>query len=415
MAQSRSWAGFSKHQFNSPFWIARAGADGSSRPMLINRRHLLASATAMTASGCTLTPAQRPSASKPLLPGAPLKVSEDRLIRITVCTRPFRPAGPRIEAQQFGEKTVIHNYGHGGSGWSLSWGCAGEAIGLVAGQGTRDFAVIGAGIIGLTTALRLVETGAKVTIYAKEFPSETRSARATGVWSPSSRIGLKSDVPDGFADKWEGWARKSFRTHQSYMGTTGQPVEFQPFYPLRPHDQSPSPRATRDFLHLDRGLDGLMPPQSRLADEAHAFPVASARKGMSMAFNIAAYTERLVRDFLSLGGRMERRTFPDRAAALGLTQPVIFNCTGYGAKRLWGADELAPVRGQINWMPAQPEARYGLFYKSVYVLSRGDGLVVQYVGPNDEFGYGHEDETPDLDEMRRTIETVAPLFSGLGV
>src|SRR5690606_40216808 len=59
---------------------------------------------------------------------------------------------------------------------------------LALASGHSRFAVIGAGVIGLTTALRLIETGADVAIYAAEFPAETRSARATGVWSPSSRI-----------------------------------------------------------------------------------------------------------------------------------------------------------------------------------------------------------------------------------
>ncbi|MEL7285940.1 MAG: D-amino-acid oxidase, partial [Pseudomonadota bacterium] len=80
----------------------------------------------------------------------------------------------------------------------------------------------------------------------------------------------------------------------------------------------------------------------------------------------------------------------------------------------WGADELVPVRGQINWMPPQLEARYGLFYGSVYVVSRSDGLVVQYAGPNEDFGFGIEDETPDLEEMQRAVDEVAPLFEGWG-
>ena len=107
-----------------------------------------------------------------------------------------------------------------------------------------------------------------------------------------------------------------------------------------------------------------------------------------------------------------RRSFTDRAEVLALPERLIMNCTGYGAKALWGADDLVPVRGQINWMPPQPEARYGLYYEQVYVLSRGDGLVVQYTGPNEDYGYGIADERPDRDEMRRAVATVGALFSG---
>jgi D-amino-acid oxidase len=38
--------------------------------------------------------------------------------------RPFREDGPRIEAEPAGEKVLLHNYGHGGGGWSLAPGCA---------------------------------------------------------------------------------------------------------------------------------------------------------------------------------------------------------------------------------------------------------------------------------------------------
>ena len=117
---------------------------------------------------------------------------------------------------------------------------------------------------------------------------------------------------------------------------------------------------------------------------------------------------------VALGGRMVRRSFADRSQVLALSEDLIMNCTGYGAKALWGADELVPVRGQINWMPPQPEALYGLYYDQVYVLSRGDGIVVQHTGPNDDYGYGVEDETPDRDEMRQAVAKVGSLFTGWG-
>src|SRR3981189_3146091 len=64
----------------------------------------------------------------PALQLAPLRASTDRITQITVCTRPFRAEGPRLDVEQLGQKTIIHNYGHGGSGWSLSWGSGYEAM-----------------------------------------------------------------------------------------------------------------------------------------------------------------------------------------------------------------------------------------------------------------------------------------------
>jgi D-amino-acid oxidase len=50
---------------------------------------------------------------------------------VRVGLRPFRAAGVRLEVEQ-GETPIVHNYGHGGSGVSFSWGCAAEAVDLVA-------------------------------------------------------------------------------------------------------------------------------------------------------------------------------------------------------------------------------------------------------------------------------------------
>jgi glycine/D-amino acid oxidase-like deaminating enzyme len=90
---------------------------------LIGRRHFLKGAGAVVALGavdaCRFLPDPN---GQPRLRLAPLRVSVDRITQITVCTRPFRAQGPRLDVEKLGTKTVVHNYGHGGSGWSLSWG-----------------------------------------------------------------------------------------------------------------------------------------------------------------------------------------------------------------------------------------------------------------------------------------------------
>lgn len=51
-----------------------------------------------------------------------------RVREVKVGLRPFRRSGVRLEA----EGRVIHNYGHGGSGFTVSWGCAEEVAELCA-------------------------------------------------------------------------------------------------------------------------------------------------------------------------------------------------------------------------------------------------------------------------------------------
>ncbi|UVI38833.1 FAD-dependent oxidoreductase [Qipengyuania spongiae] len=377
--------------------------------MRLERREFIAGAAVTMLAACTgipVAPASKPPVGLHL---NRLKFDPARLMRISVCARPFRPAGPRLEAEPFGDKTVIHNYGHGGSGWSLSWGCAEEAARLARQTGAGRFAVLGAGAIGMTTALALIDTGAEVTIYAREFLPDSRSARATGVWSPSSRIALEDAVEPGFAERWEAWTRRSHTVHQQMIGLAGDPVEYVPQYNVAGGD-APQSRASRDFLHLNRRVRDLTPDWGAVEGVANPFPGRFVRGGEAMIFNVSEYADRLMRLFLLKGGRMEKRSFLDRAAALALNEPVVVNCLGYGARKVWGDPDLVPVRGQIAWLVPQPEARYALYYDQVQAISRRDGLIVQILGPNDEFGYGVADETPDRTEAERALARLNALY-----
>ena len=60
-----------------------------------------------------------------------LKIDNPRVLTERVGLRPFRKSGVRLERQHLRDgRTVIHNYGHGGSGFTLSWGCAREVVDL---------------------------------------------------------------------------------------------------------------------------------------------------------------------------------------------------------------------------------------------------------------------------------------------
>ena len=350
----------------------------------------------------------------------------DRIVRVTVCLRPFRAAGPRIEAEDLGRKTVVHHYGHGGSGWSLAWGSAMEAVPLALQTGAKDIAVIGAGAIGLTTAITAQRLGAKVTIYAKERFPDVRSARATGTWSPSSRIAMSDAVDAGFAERWERMTRASFDRYQGFLGLAGDPVEWTDRYLLS--DRPPGPRAVppaapaeapgaapaeprREFVALDRLVRDLTPAAVPLLPHEHPFPVAFARRGSSLTFNVADLAHQLEADFLAAGGRMVAAEFHAPADIARLVRErTVINCTGYGARALFRDDSVVPVRGQIAWLIPQPGAAFGLYYRQLSVLARRDGIVVQPMGQDDWFGYGDADETPDWEAARAGVAEAAALF-----
>jgi D-amino-acid oxidase len=60
-----------------------------------------------------------------------LKISNPQVLAERVALRPFRKSGVRLERDRLRDgRTVIHNYGHGGAGFTLSWGCAHEVVNL---------------------------------------------------------------------------------------------------------------------------------------------------------------------------------------------------------------------------------------------------------------------------------------------
>jgi FAD dependent oxidoreductase len=115
----------------------------------------------------------------------PVHVSADREIRTVVGLRPYRPSGFVVRGEKLDDTLVIHNYGHGGGGITLSWGTAKLGLDLGLPGHTGPVAVLGCGAVGLATARLLQEAGAAVTIYAKDLPPNTTSNIAGGQWFPA--------------------------------------------------------------------------------------------------------------------------------------------------------------------------------------------------------------------------------------
>jgi len=315
---------------------------------------------------------------------------------------------------------VVHNYGHGGSGWSLSWGSSAIAVAKAMEASPREIAVIGCGALGLTSAILAQRAGARVTIYAREQIPDTRSFRASGAWTPDSRIALTGAAGPGFAALWEQMARTSFKTHRQYLGLPGTPVEWTDYYsvnagptpaPATAAPDVPAPVPPLDFASYRRTIADLTPRPRKLAPDAAPFRAAAVYQSEIMVFNIADYGHTLLNDFFISGGKFEHADFhaPQEIAALG--KRAVINCTGYGARALWKDESVVPVRGQIARLIPQPEVRYGLDYKHVYVVPRRDGIIVQDIGGGDMKGYGDTNETVDRAESVHAVTTLAELFS----
>ncbi len=378
----------------------------------------LASSTASKLSppSAPSTPALTPEANAHLVSGsrplAPIIATPDRIIEMNVCTRPFRLQGPRIESERIGRKNVVHNYGHGGSGWSLSWGSGQIAVEMAKAHARKELAVIGCGAIGLTTALVAQQAGFKVTIYAKDRHPYASSYRATGSFTPDSRI-VSTQFAPAFANQWEQMARYSFRRFQSYLGVDSHPIEWRDMYNLsdlpfdapRPPVRSEEP----DYPDLERALLRDITPQT-VTVSSHPFPAPYVRRRPALIFNIAEYTRSLMMQFLAQGGVIETFVMQDARDFAAIDERSIINCTGYGARALLGDDSIIPVRGQTAKLIAQPELDYGFFYGSrrVSVYPRRDGLLVQAQAEGD---FNNDSEALDPEESISAVQRLGEIVA----
>ena len=135
--------------------------------MQVSRRQFLLHAASISATGmlvgCVrhapqpiLHPFINPALPESACSLPPVNVSAQREIRTVVGLRPFRPSGFVVKPEKFGDTLVVHNYGHGGGGVTLSWGTARLAVDMGAPGYTGPVAVLGSGAVGLATA-RLVQ------------------------------------------------------------------------------------------------------------------------------------------------------------------------------------------------------------------------------------------------------------------
>ena len=100
---------------------------------------------------------------------------------------------------------------------TLSWGTANMALKLALETSHREAAVIGCGVIGLTTARLLQDHGFAVKIYAAKLPPETTSNVAAGVFGVTA-IADTDQLSGPFRGELQEAARFAHRYFQSFVG-----------------------------------------------------------------------------------------------------------------------------------------------------------------------------------------------------
>lgn len=341
----------------------------------------------------------RPYSRKPWL--AP-RISMDAVIRSIAGLRPYRPSGFRVESEKFDDKVVVHNYGHGGGGITLSWGSSALAVRETLGMEHSDVAVVGGGIMGLTSARLLQDAGWKVTIYTKNVARHSTSNIGAGQWAPAS-VYDPDVATDAFRSRLE-WAARVSHHAQTNLGGPDYGITWLEnyFLDIDPFDEE-------DGIPF---LADLFPYKRKLQPDEHPFPVANVQVMVTMQVYPAVFLRRVTDDFYQAGGRIVIRDFRDRSEVLSLEEPVIFNCTGLGAKALFGDDELTPIKGQLVFLPPDLDVDWctvGGGEKLLYMFSRSDALVLGGTHKKGDWS-----TQPEPEETRRIVTGHQRLFANFG-
>ena len=355
------------------------------------RRLLLGSAFAaggLALPGCATTTARR--VERGCLPR--VEVAPQRVIRTVAGLRPYRAAGFVVRAEALGQTRLVHNYGHGGAGITLSWGSSKLATELGFQGHSGPVAVIGAGVMGLTTARLVQEAGFPVTIYADALPPDTTSNISGGQWHPFGHY-REAAVTQSWREQFRRAADYSWRRFQVMVGDD-YGIRWLPTYS---EGDEPEPQLVPGFPPVNRMLR---------ADE-HPFPVASLYRYDTLYVETGRFLRQMLRDVQIVGGRIAVRSFASPAEIAELPERLVFNCTGLGARALFGDNELRPARGQLAVLLPQPEVRYAFTGRAGYMFPRADGILL-----GGTFELDRWETEPEPEAIARILASHRRLFAG---
>lgn len=185
-----------------------------------------------------------------------------------------------------------------------------------------EILVIGVGIIGLSTAIRLAELGAKVVIVTEHEPQDTASALATAMVGPTF-------APPG--SRLRVWEDETLR-------------EVSAVHDLKAGVHSCRGRFASRYA-------GVLPPGMEKLSHFQPCSDAELPSGFHVGFwaevplvNMSLYLDHLLDRFKRAGGTIEFRAIASLTEAATLA-PMVVNCSGLGARHLVPDADVEPIRG----------------------------------------------------------------------
>lgn len=220
---------------------------------------------------------------------------------------------------------------------------------------SSDVIVVGGGVIGLTTAIVLAESGRQVRVWCRERARDSTSAVAGGLWWPY-RIEPEERVGD--------WALASLRVYEELA--------------LKAEETGVR---LAEGLHAGARLDGLGPWAAQVPGLREGPEGLRARLPL---IDMPTHLDWLERRLIEAGGAVEVRDVERLPDA-----PLVVNCTGLGARHLVPDPQVRPVRGQLvvvenpgirEWYTAVEDAGE----ESTYFMPQPYGLLLGGTAQEDD-------------------------------
>ena len=237
-----------------------------------------------------------------------------------------------------------------------------------------DAVIVGAGVSGLTTAVRLAEAGLRVTVVAAGTDDATTSYAAGATWNP---------YLVEWTDRVRAWSYATLTMLRELAARDGTGIVLRAGTEASPLPVGPPEWHDRLDGFRMLGADEL--PDGLAAGWRYVAPVA----------DMPAYLRYLRRRAETAGATVEIRRLRSLSE---VSAPVVVNCAGIGARDLTGDAELRPVRGLIVVAenPGLTEFFVAETDPPVYYFPQGDLVVLG--GTAQDAG----DTAPDAD-VARTI------------
>jgi D-amino-acid oxidase len=255
--------------------------------------------------------------------------------------------------------------------------------------------VIGAGVVGLSSAYLLHNAGYKVTIYTKDYSQDTTSAVAGAFWEPH----LVQPI-----EKAHRWSKFTY----DYMNSNILPILDSGIREIvvnsYQNPANPDPwwmPIAKNFRHLEKG---------EMSDI-----YTSGWEYDSLLFDTTVYLPWLVSQLSEKG--IEMKQFEVKSFEEVLPDfDLVVNCTGLGAKTLCNDDQVYPIRGQVLRVAPNGFDKVMLDENDdsiVYVVPRSSDMVIGGTGQVND--WNTQPDPKDTNRIINKLKKILPEFADVEV